>query len=120
MEPSGAYDFVVVDAFTEKDAPPAHLLAESFFQQCGDKLNERGGLIMNVFGRGSSDQLIGAVHTTLQAVFPYNSCFELPQTGAADKRNILLMGARQPIGFREKDMAGFVRFQPEPGFMIRD
>ena len=87
---------------------------------CRDKLNERGALIMNLFGRGSSDNLIRAVHTTLESVFSYTCCFELPQTGAADKRNILLMGAQQPIRFREKEMAGFVAFKPEEGYIIQD
>ncbi|RCX17674.1 spermidine synthase [Fontibacillus phaseoli] len=113
------YDFVVLDAFTEKDTP-LHLLSEPFFTLCKDKLNERGGLIMNLFGRGASDNLICAVHTTLRSVFTYTCCFELPQTGAADKRNILLMGARQPIRFREKEMAGFVAFKPEEGYIIQD
>ncbi|WP_410770273.1 spermidine synthase [Fontibacillus sp. BL9] len=118
-EPNLDYDFVVLDAFTEKDTP-LHLLSGPFFTLCKDKLNERGGLIMNMFGRGASDNLICAVHTTLRSVFSYTCCFELPQTGAADKRNILLMGAMQPIRFREKEMAGFVAFTPEEGYIIRD
>lgn len=118
-EPSLAYDFVVLDAFTEKDTP-LHLLSQPFFRLCRDKLNERGALLMNLFGRGGGDNLIHAAHTTLRAVFPYTCCFELPQTGAADKRNILLMGAGQPIHFREKEMAGFVAFQPEEGYVIQD
>lgn len=118
-EPDLVYDFVVLDAFTAKDTP-VHLLSESFFRLCRDKLNERGGLIMNLFGRGSSDRLVCAVHTTLQSVFPYTCCFQLPQDGAADPRNILLMGALHPIRFREKEMAGFVTFTPEGGYIIRD
>lgn len=118
-EPNLAYDYVILDAFTEKDTP-LHLLSEPFFMLCRDKLNERGALIMNLFGRGSSDTLIRAVHTTLESVFPYTCCFELPQTGVADKRNILLMGAQQPIRFREKEMAGFVAFKPEEGYIIQD
>lgn len=118
-EPGFAYDFVVLDAFTEKDTP-VRLLSEAFFRLCSDKLNERGALIMNLFGRGASDPMIRAVHTTLRAVFSYTGCFELPQTGAADPRNILLMGARQPVRFREKEMAGFVAFKPQEGYMIQD
>ncbi|WP_334076904.1 fused MFS/spermidine synthase [Paenibacillus sanfengchensis] len=118
-EPNLAHDFVVLDAFTEKDTP-LHLLSESFFRLCGDKLNERGALLMNLFGRGGGDALIRAAHTTLRTVFPHACCFELPQTGAADKRNILLMGAWQPIHFREKEMAGFIAFQPEEGYIIQD
>ncbi len=118
-EPNLAYDFVVLDAFTEKDTP-LHLLSEPFFMLCKDKLNERGALIMNLFGRGPSDNLIRAIHSTLKSVFSYTTCFELPQTGAADPRNILLMGARQPITFREKEMAGFVAFKPEAGYVIQD
>ncbi|WP_435923059.1 spermidine synthase [Paenibacillus sp. DYY-L-2] len=118
-EPDLAFDFVVLDAFTEKDTP-LHLLSEPFLRLCKDKLNERGGIVMNLFGRGSSDKLISAVHATLRTVFTYTCCFELPQTGAADQRNILLMGARQPIRFREKEMAGFAVFKPQEGYIIQD
>ncbi|MEF2966609.1 fused MFS/spermidine synthase [Paenibacillus sp. M1] len=118
-EPDHAYDFLILDAFTEKDTPQ-HLLSEQFFRLCKDKLHERGGLIMNLFGRGPSDPIIRAVRTTLRAVFSYTSCFELPQTEAAAPRNILIMGACQPIRFREKGMAGFVPIVPEEGYLIRD
>lgn len=119
-EYDGAYDFIVLDAFTEKHTP-LHLLSEKFFLLCRSKLNEQGGLIMNLFGRGKTDPLIGAVHTTLQSVFPYTACFELPQEGSVDRRNMILMGAGRKVGVsvRKKQMAGFTSFTPEKSYIIQ-
>lgn len=120
-ESDGAYDFIVLDAFTEEHTP-LHLLSKEFFLLCRSKLNEQGGLMMNLFGRGRNDPLIGAVHTTLQSVFPHTACYELPQERAADRRNMILIGSgrKMAVSVRNKQMAGFTSFTPEERYIIQD
>ncbi|WP_274653605.1 spermidine synthase [Paenibacillus humicola] len=109
-ERANAYDYIVVDAFTEKGTP-AHLTSEEFFALAGGKLDADGAVILNLAGKGADDPRIHAVYMSLGAVFAYTKAFALPKDGAAGLQNILLMGSRRPIVYRARRMAGFAEIR---------
>lgn len=118
-EPDGAYDYVVLDAFGERGTP-RHLVSAPFFTLAKDKLHPGGSVLMNLFGRGGSDPLINAIHTTLSGRFPYTKAFLLPSGHARDVRNWILAGSGKPILFQARQMAGFAEAELEPGYTIEN
>lgn len=118
-EDQQAYDFIVLDAFTEKGTP-LHLISKEFFGICREKLDSSGLIVMNLFGKGENDQLMNAIHTTLSEEFAYIKAFSLPSEGIADIQNIILVGRNKPIGFQARQMAGFTEIELGQGYIIRD
>jgi len=113
------FDYIVLDAFTEKGTP-RHLISQEFFCLTREQLHPEGAIIMNVTGKGEHDPLIGAIHTTLGRVYAYTGAFVLPSEGAGDIRNVLLMGSDKPIRHQARGMAGFREMELRPGYVIRD
>ncbi|MBP1991775.1 spermidine synthase [Paenibacillus eucommiae] len=113
------YDFIILDAFTEKGTP-RHLLSSEFFNMTREKLESRGAVIMNIMGRGINDSLINAIHKTLGEAYAYTKSFYLPSEGIGDQKNIIIIGRNKPIGFQARNMAGFVENRLGQGYMIRD
>ncbi|MEW9699352.1 spermidine synthase [Paenibacillus sp. SI8] len=118
-EAPGAYDYIILDAFSDKGTPP-HLISREFFAIAREKLDSQGSILMNLMGKGQNDQLINAVHTTLGEEFAYTKSFSLPSEGGADIQNIILIGSNQPILFQLRSMSGFTEIAPRPGYLIRD
>ena len=118
-EPDDAYDYVIVDAFTERGVPE-QLCSQPFFRLAAAKLGDEGSIVLNLFGRGGSDPLVCAIHTTLGTQFAFTRAFALPRQGAADVRNVILMGSARPIVCQERRMAGFAELALPPGYVIRD
>ncbi|MFE4712588.1 spermidine synthase [Paenibacillus sp. NPDC056722] len=118
-ESSQAYDYIIVDAFTDKGTP-FHLTSEEFFTLAAEKLDERGAVILNLMGRGEQDRMINAIHTTLGRTFAYTRAFALPSDNASDVLNIVMIGSHDSIGFVSRKMAGFTEIFPEPGHVIWD
>lgn len=121
-QPAHRFDYVVVDAFTERGTP-VHLVSAAFFGLVREKLHPRGMVVLNLIGRGHRDPLIGAVHTTLGRSFAYTRAWALSAGGAVGSsgvQNVLLAGSERPIDFRLRQMAGFQPFAPGEGFMIVD
>ncbi len=118
-EPSQAYDYLIVDAFTEQGTP-AHLSSREFFLTTRDKLGSGGAIIMNLMGKGVLDKRVQAIHTTIGEVYAYTQSFVLPAEGSRDMQNILLMGSDRPIGYQARHMAGFIETELMPGYVIRD
>lgn len=114
-----AFDYIILDAFTA-EGTPRHLTSKEFFKITGDKLDSRGSIIMNVTGKGENDKLINAIHTTLSEQFAYTKSFCLPSEGAADMKNIIIIGRNQPIGFQQRNMAGFTEIELGQGHIIKD
>jgi spermidine synthase len=114
-----AYDFIILDAFTEKGTP-LHLTSREFFRITREKLDSQGSIIMNLMGKGENDQLLNAIHTTLSEEYAYIKSFALPSEGAADILNIIIMGRNKPIGFQARHMAGFTEIELGQGYIIRD
>lgn len=114
-----AFDYIVIDAFTEAGTPP-HLTSEVFFELAADKLDERGAVLLNLMGRGEQDRLIRAIHTTLGTTFSYTKVFALPTGHTNDVLNIVMIGSNVPITFQARKMAGFTEIYPDPGHVIRD
>lgn len=119
-EASHSYDYIIVDAFTEKGTPHT-LLSQQFFTMALEKLVPEGAITMNLMGRGENDGLIRAVSTTLSSVFAYTTAFSLKQdTAASGTKNIIFAGSNKPIRFQAKQMAGFEQIEPGQGYVIFD
>ncbi|MDP4095804.1 fused MFS/spermidine synthase [Paenibacillus sp. P96] len=118
-EEADRYDFVIVDAFTEKGTP-RHLISREFFRLAAEKLHPDGAVIMNLIGRGTKDKLIQAIHTTLSTELAYTKAFFLPAEKATDTQNVILMGGGRPIQLQERHMAGFQETRLGRGHVIKD
>lgn len=113
------YDYIILDAFTAAGTP-RHLISSEFFSIVYSKLNVEGYLLMNLMGKGENDPHINAIHTTLAKEFTYIKSFSLPSDGAADLKNIIIIGGFKPIRFQARHMAGFNEIQLGQGYLIRD
>lgn len=114
-----AYDYIILDAFTEQGTP-LHLISREFFQITRDKLDGEGSLIMNVMGKGANDKLIHAVHTTLRQVYAYTLAFLLPSGNSSDIKNMIMVGRNLPIEYQGRHMSGFKEIELSEGHIITD
>jgi spermidine synthase len=118
-EPSQAYDFIILDAFTAKGTPQ-HLISREFFGLTREKLNAGGSILMNLIGKGEKDTLIHAIHQTVREEYAYTQAFALlPETGN-DIQNIVIIAGNKPIGYQARHMAGFTEIELGQGHIIRD
>ncbi|WP_274362852.1 spermidine synthase [Paenibacillus thermotolerans] len=118
-EASHVYDYIIVDAFTEKGTPYT-LLSLQFFAMAAQKLTREGTIILNLMGRGENDGFIRAVFTTLGEVFDYTKAFSLSHGGTAETKNIIVAGSGRPIRYQAKQMAGFQEIEPGQCYIIKD
>ncbi|NEW09098.1 spermidine synthase [Paenibacillus sp. SYP-B3998] len=114
-----AYDYIILDAFTDKGTPE-HLTSKEFFKITKEKLDARGSIIMNLMGKGENDTLMNAIHTTLSEEYAFTKSFSLQSEGAADIKNIMIIGSNKPIGFQLRNMAGFTEIDLGQGHLIWD
>ncbi|MFB5268654.1 spermidine synthase [Paenibacillus enshidis] len=118
-EEPNRFDYVIVDAFTERGTPQ-HLISREFFRLAAEKLQPAGAVIMNLIGRGARDKHIQTIHTTLSSVFPYTKAFSMSEEGGTIIRNVILMGSARPILYLERNMAGFRETKLGRGHIISD
>ncbi|GAA3411349.1 spermidine synthase [Paenibacillus hodogayensis] len=118
-EADRAYDYIVLDAFTEKGTP-SHFTSREFFSLALSKLDPRGAVIMNLFGKSGHHERIQAIHATLGEQFAYTKSFTIPSRGRTDVLNVIMVGRNRPIGYQARHMAGFAEFDPGPGRIIVD
>ncbi|AIQ50742.1 spermidine synthase [Paenibacillus sp. FSL R7-0331] len=118
-ERDGQYDYILLDAFTAAGTPQ-HLISNEFFRLTRGKLHSGGSILMNLMGKNENDRVINAIHTTLSEHYTYVEAFALPAEGAADVRNILLMGSGRPVRYQARQLAGFVPVTLGQGHVIRD
>lgn len=104
------YDYIILDAFTE-NGTPGHLLSRSFFRITRDKLNSTGAIILNLIGTGTNDAFLKAVHSTLHEEYTYTKTFSFSSESDHDVKNILMVGSPHPLGFQERNMAGFIAIE---------
>jgi spermidine synthase len=116
---SGAFDCILLDAFS-KAGTPAHLTTLEFFQMAKEKLASRGMILLNLMGKPSHDKRVSSIHTTLREVFRYTRVFYLPGEDKEEQRNILLLAREEPIEAEMSEMAGFVELEPAAGHVVRD
>jgi spermidine synthase len=114
-----SYDFIILDAFTEKGTP-AHLTSKEFFRITRKKLDSHGSIILNLIGKGKNDPLIHAIHTTLREIYAYTKVFSLPSDGVADVLNIVIIGRNKPVTAQTRHMAGFTEIFLRQGHIIMD
>lgn len=118
-EEAGAYDYIILDAFTERGTPQ-HLTSLEFFRITSEKLDSEGAILINLMGRSEHDPFVQAIHTTLSDLYPYVKSFTLPAEGVANIQNIVIMGGKTPIQFQSRHLSGFIEIEPGEGFIIRD
>ncbi|OAB41618.1 spermidine synthase [Paenibacillus glacialis] len=118
-EETDVYDYIILDAFTDKGTP-RQLVSKDFFQITGDKLRSDGSVILNLMGRVDNDTLINAIHSTLRESYNYSKVFSLPSEGVTDIQNIIIMGSYKPINYQARNMAGFNEMTLEEGYIIWD
>jgi spermidine synthase len=118
-EKQHAYDYIILDAFTDRGTP-RHLTSKEFFRITKEKLDSQGSIIMNLMGRGDNDKLIKAIHTTLSEIYAYTKSFSLPSDGVSDILNIIIIGRNKPIRFQARHMAGFTEIEQGQGHIIMD
>ena len=113
-----AYDYIILDAFTDKGTP-RHLTSREFFKMTSSKLGSQGSIIMNLMGKGENDKLMKAIHTTLSQQYLYTKSFcLLSSDGVKDLQNIIMIGRNKPIGFQLRHMAGFTEIELGQGHII--
>ncbi|MNH82770.1 spermidine synthase [compost metagenome] len=118
-EEQQAYDYIILDAFTEQGTPH-HLISREFFQITRDKLDSEGSLIMNLIGKGENDKLIHAIHTTLRQEYAYTHTFLLPSGNSRDIKNMIMIGRNLPLQFQGRHMSGFKEIELSQGHVITD
>lgn len=118
-EPRRTYDYILVDAFTEKGTPRS-LTSLTFFQMATQKLDAEGAILLNLMGKGDNDPLLAAIHTTLSEVFTSVKAYKLPSEGRRDLQNFILMGQNKPITCHMRHMAGFVETELGYGHILMD
>ncbi|MGF9698277.1 spermidine synthase [Paenibacillus sp. MABNR03] len=119
QEPSGMYDYIIVDAFTATGTP-MQFTSRSFFAMVQDRLRSGGSILLNVFGRTGNDRLVNAIYATLAEQFAYTRSFALPTETQEEIQNRILVGSSAPIDFQSRFMAGFVEQEPGEGYIIVD
>ncbi|WP_239616570.1 spermidine synthase [Cohnella mopanensis] len=118
-EHSDCYDYIVLDAFTPKGTP-FHFTTLPFLQMTSGKLNARGTLLMNVFGKPKNDRLINAIFSTLREAYPYTKGYTLPAKNDSEIRNMILLGSKQPIKLSEGTVPGLMEIELEEGHLLMD
>ena len=119
QEADGSLDYIVLDAFTEKGTP-WHLFTREFWNLTKRKLNERGMILLNVFGRGQRDSFVDAVWAGLSEVFEHTQGFALPPDDPRDTTNRILVGSTCTVTFKIGQMAGFQISEPNIGTILED
>ncbi len=118
-EESETYDYIILDAFTDKGTP-RQLVSKEFFQITTDKLHADSSIILNLMGRVDHDTHINAIHSTLREEYNYSKVFSLPAEGVTDIQNIIMMCSHKPISYQARHMAGFNEILLEEGYIIWD
>lgn len=119
-ESNHAYDYIILDAFSDKGTP-RHLTSKEFFRMTSEKLDPHGAILINLIGKGDNDRLIHAIHTTLGEVYEYTQSFALQsKDGRTNIQNILIIGRNKPIAFQLRNMAGFTEIELGQGYIIMD
>jgi spermidine synthase len=119
------YDAIILDAYTTGrygSSIPPHMTTKEFFTLAGERLGTNGVLAFNVIGqtRGPGADLVGALHRTLQEVFPQVYMFP-----ANSSQNIVFVATksseRYDYGRVHRDGAALVRAKvvQVPGFIDR-
>jgi spermidine synthase len=88
------YDLIILDAYVQGrygSCIPQHLATKEFFEMARDHLTTNGIVAYNVIGSLSDWQanLIGAIHRTLQSVFPQVYLF-----AASTEQNVILVATK--------------------------
>ena len=90
-----AFDAIVLDAFADRTATPAHLLTREFFALARSRLSEGGTLYVNLIVPPEPDRLSTRADRTLRTVFA--GC-EAEMLGAPSRwRNRVYACARHPL-----------------------
>jgi spermidine synthase len=98
----GAYDCIVLDAFSIGGRIPFHLVTREFIEMCRDRLAPGGVFVMNINSalHGSKSLIFRSMYKTIDTVFPKTAqAFALPADprygGRDQSTNIILVGVNR-------------------------
>ena len=91
------YDLIILDAYVHGrygSVIPQHLATKEFFQLARDHLSTNGVITYNVIGtlNGWQADLVGAIHRTLNSVFPRVYIFQ-----ATSSQNLVLVATKSEV-----------------------
>jgi spermidine synthase len=94
---SGAYDAIILDAFSIGGRIPFHLVTREFLSLCRDRLAPGGVFVMNINSavEGERAQIFHAMYKTLAEAFPENAhafALGLGRAGRDASTNVMLVG----------------------------
>jgi spermidine synthase len=72
---------------------PFHLTTKEAFLSIQKRLTHNGVLIINVIGarEGESASFVSAIHSTIETVFPTVAIYQIGDTRASERQNILIL-----------------------------
>ncbi len=96
------YSYIVLDAFKGYSLP-GHLVTKEAFEEYRSKLTPGGGLAVNIVAR-PTDEVAGAIHSTLLSVFPHvKAKYVGPNLG-----NVIFFASDEPINGNFTEVASGV------------
>ncbi|WP_254450406.1 spermidine synthase [Cohnella herbarum] len=120
QEEQSSFDYIIVDAFTDKGTPH-HLKTLEFFALTKEKLDSNGVLLLNLMGKTNNDWLLNAVNTTIRNTYDYVKAFSLPAVAERDERNIIVLASGKTLDAQAGDVGkGIVEIQLSEGHTIMD
>jgi spermidine synthase len=119
-EAPNSFDYIIVDAFTDKGTPH-HLKTMEFFAMTMEKLASNGVLLLNLMGKTNNDRLLNAIYSTLSHTYFYTKAFSLPAEAERDERNILVVASNKTLDCQAGDIGkGIVEIELGQGHAIMD
>jgi spermidine synthase len=111
---AGAYDCIILDAFSIGGRIPFHLVTKEFVALCREKLGPGGVFLMNINSslEGPKSQIFQSMYKTIEAVFPENAHVFALGRGTASPRestNVILIGANRDKSITPEDWTAWAQ-----------
>lgn len=90
----GAYDIIIVDAYSQQIYIPFHLTTQEFFTLIRDRLTPGGLMSINVNAVSEDSKLLTSMYETIASVFPYVTSAPTPGT-----YNYFIVASMSPFDF---------------------
>lgn len=74
------YDFIMVDVYKDELYIPFHLATSEFFELVKSRLNNGGGMVMNIASTSVNSELLSVIKNTVAGAFPYVYQYTTPKS----------------------------------------
>lgn len=109
-------DYLILDAYNNETIP-FHLTTTEFFHLASQKLNSKGVLAANVIGKLKGDDVLRAIHTTIQQNFPFVRIYA-SSNDANVLQNFTIVASKSLL--EKVDYSSYFEVKLEPGEVITD